>query len=117
LINDEQFSEDFSNYWTAVLYFRAQNGTFKRVPQKPNVGFETSNGGMTVYYLASVNNGALKRGEVIAFKKGFRMIVGTSLKFFPYLHPHVQCSKATLINTTQETPITGRRRKPRTSVN
>ena len=26
------FSEDFSNYWTAVLYFRARNGTFKRVP-------------------------------------------------------------------------------------
>jgi hypothetical protein len=44
------FSEDFSNYWTAVLYFRARNGTFKRVPQKGNVNFEAANGGMTVYY-------------------------------------------------------------------
>lgn len=32
------FSEDFSNYWTAVLYFRARNGTYKRVRQFPNVG-------------------------------------------------------------------------------
>ena len=28
-----QFSEDFSNYWTANLYFKARNGTYKRVPQ------------------------------------------------------------------------------------
>ncbi|CZS93610.1 uncharacterized protein RAG0_03805 [Rhynchosporium agropyri] len=26
------FGEDFSNYWTVVLYFRAKNGTYKRVP-------------------------------------------------------------------------------------
>jgi len=65
------FAEDFSNYWTAVLYFRARNGTFKRVPQKGNVGFEQSNGGMTVYYTPSYN-----KGKVTAFKKGFRMIVG-----------------------------------------
>lgn len=28
-----QFSEDFSNYWTANLYFKARNGTYKRVQQ------------------------------------------------------------------------------------
>lgn len=28
--------EDRSNYWTANLYFKARNGTFKRVPQMPN---------------------------------------------------------------------------------
>lgn len=28
-----QFADDFSNYWTANLYFKARNGTFKRVPQ------------------------------------------------------------------------------------
>lgn len=28
-----QFTEDLSNYWTAVLFYRAKNGTFKRVPQ------------------------------------------------------------------------------------
>jgi len=78
-----QFSEDFSNYWTAVLYFRARNGTFKRVPQKPNVGFEAANGGMTVYYTPTIKNGALKKGEITAFKKGFRMIVGMSLSLPP----------------------------------
>ena len=34
------FANDFSNYWTAVLYFKAKNGTYKRVPMLPNVGFE-----------------------------------------------------------------------------
>jgi hypothetical protein len=28
-----EFSEDFSNYWTANLYFKARNGTYKRVQQ------------------------------------------------------------------------------------
>jgi hypothetical protein len=28
-----QASEDFSNYWTANLYFKHKNGSFKRVPQ------------------------------------------------------------------------------------
>ncbi|KAL5376102.1 hypothetical protein DPSP01_010694 [Paraphaeosphaeria sporulosa] len=69
------FAEDFSNYWTATLYYRAKNGTFKRVPQKGNVNFESSNGGMTVYYIPKNVNGATP-GAVTAFKKGFRMIVG-----------------------------------------
>jgi hypothetical protein len=45
------FADDFSNYWTAVLYFRARNGSYHRVPQKPNVGFEQAKGGMTIYYI------------------------------------------------------------------
>lgn len=40
-----QFAEDFSNYWTAVMYFRARNGTFKRVPQIAQTGVPM-NGGM-----------------------------------------------------------------------
>jgi hypothetical protein len=44
------FSEDFSNYWTAVLYFKAKNGTFKRVPQIANQGLTQKNG-MDVYYI------------------------------------------------------------------
>lgn len=44
------FTQDFSNYWTAILYFRARNGTFIRVPQIGNVNFEGANGGTTVYY-------------------------------------------------------------------
>jgi hypothetical protein len=30
------YSEDLSNYWTANVYFKARNGTYKRVPQVPN---------------------------------------------------------------------------------
>ena len=56
------FADDFSNYWTAVLYFRARNGTFKRVQQMPNVGFEQAKGGMTVYYSGS------GKSSVTAFK-------------------------------------------------
>ncbi|KAI2777787.1 hypothetical protein F4815DRAFT_279302 [Daldinia loculata] len=66
------FAEDFSNYWTAVMFFRARNGTYKRVPQKGNVYFEDSNGGgMTIYYIPSYQN-----TTVTAFKPGFRMITG-----------------------------------------
>jgi hypothetical protein len=31
-----RFSDDFSNYWTANMYFKARNGTYKRVPQGGN---------------------------------------------------------------------------------
>lgn len=41
-----QFTEDFSNYWTAVLFYRAKNGTFKRVPQINQAGMEGTQGGM-----------------------------------------------------------------------
>ena len=46
------FSEDFSNYWTATLYFKARNGTLKRVPQMANDQIGTANGGLTIYYTA-----------------------------------------------------------------
>ncbi|KAL2181150.1 uncharacterized protein P884DRAFT_281448 [Thermothelomyces heterothallicus CBS 202.75] len=69
------FSEDFSNYWTAVLYFRARNGSYIRVPQRPNVGFDGARGGgMTVYYTPSYQG-----GKVTAFQPGFRMIVGNPM--------------------------------------
>lgn len=59
-----EFSEDFSNYWTAVLYFRAQNGTYRRVPLTGNIGFEQASGGMTVYYTNSIRGNS----EVTAFQ-------------------------------------------------
>ncbi|OAA59619.1 hypothetical protein SPI_05817 [Niveomyces insectorum RCEF 264] len=65
------FADDFSNYWTAVLYFRARNGTLRRVPQFPNVGLK-GNGGITVYYIPSYD----RNTKVTAFKPGFRMLVG-----------------------------------------
>lgn len=42
------YAEDFSNYWTANVYFKARNGSYKRVPQVANLGLGVK-GGMTVY--------------------------------------------------------------------
>ncbi|TAQ86720.1 hypothetical protein B7494_g4951 [Chlorociboria aeruginascens] len=50
------FAQDFSNYWTAVMFFRANNGTYKRVPQVGNGGPQgqlVNNGGLDVYYIPS----------------------------------------------------------------
>jgi hypothetical protein len=69
------FSEDFSNYWTAVLFFRARNGTYMRVPQLQEIGLP-GKGGITVYYIPSANNAT----SVTAFKPGFRMLVGDAAR-------------------------------------
>jgi len=71
-----QFTEDFSNYWTAVLFFRARNGTFKRVPQRAQQGMEGTNGGMVVYYMTDALFDTAQKSKVTAFKPGFRMLVG-----------------------------------------
>jgi hypothetical protein len=58
------FKQDKSNYWTAVMFYKAKNGTFKRVPQTGNGGPQgklINNGGLDVYYIPS--------GKVTAFKK------------------------------------------------
>jgi hypothetical protein len=71
------FTEDKSNYWTAALYFRARNGSFKRVGQYPNAVFhDGQQGGMTIYYTQETftSNGKQK---ITAFKPGFRMTVGS----------------------------------------
>jgi len=63
------FREDMSNYWTAVMFFKAKNGSFIRVPQVGNGGPQgqlVNNGGLDVYYIPS--------GKTTAFKPGFRMI-------------------------------------------
>ncbi|KAI4591668.1 hypothetical protein KJ359_012693 [Pestalotiopsis sp. 9143b] len=65
------YSEDFSNYWTANVYFKAKNGTFKLVPQVVNLGLGTK-AGMTIYYIRGYQASA----KVTAFPKGFRMLVG-----------------------------------------
>lgn len=44
------FKEDLSNYWTANLYFRARNGSYKRVPQIANQFNDGDNAGITIYY-------------------------------------------------------------------
>lgn len=67
------YSEDFSNYWTANMYFKARNGTYKRVPQVANLGLGVK-AGMTVYYIRGYQASA----KVTGFKPGFRMLVGDS---------------------------------------
>jgi hypothetical protein len=45
------FSEDFSNYWTGVMFFKHTNGSYKRVRQMENTALPNGiNGGMTIYY-------------------------------------------------------------------
>jgi Domain of unknown function (DUF1996) len=51
-----QFAEDTSNYWTSNLYFKARNGTYKRVPQIANRGNTGETGGVTVYYTSPGKN-------------------------------------------------------------
>ncbi|KAI1340279.1 hypothetical protein F5Y15DRAFT_53269 [Xylariaceae sp. FL0016] len=69
-----QFTEDLSNYWTAVLFFRARNGTFKRVPQSSQA--QGSQGGMMVYYMTDALFDTAQKSKATAFKPGFRMLVG-----------------------------------------
>ncbi|KAK3343213.1 hypothetical protein B0H65DRAFT_510134 [Neurospora tetraspora] len=67
-----EFSEDFSNYWTATLFFRARNGIFNRAAQRPNVLFDGARGGgMSVYYTAPWDG-----SKATVFQPGFRKIVG-----------------------------------------
>jgi hypothetical protein len=57
------FKEDFSNYWTAVMFFHHKNGSYIRVPQTGNGGPQgqlDNKGGLDVYYIPS--------GKVTAFK-------------------------------------------------
>ncbi|KAL8358884.1 hypothetical protein RB601_008218 [Gaeumannomyces tritici] len=76
-------ADDLSNYWTANVYFRARNGSYRRVPQVPNRflfgdRFTTMTaGGMTVYYIAP------RKNTVTAFKPGFRMFVGDVMRRLP----------------------------------
>jgi len=76
------YSEDFSNYWTASLYFKSpENGSYKLVPQRTNfVGLDGAaqpvGSGITVYYMTPFSGGAAKQ-KVTAFKPGFRMITGS----------------------------------------
>jgi hypothetical protein len=40
-----------SNYWTAAMFFKHDNGSYKRVPIMQNAALPNGiNGGMTIYY-------------------------------------------------------------------
>ncbi|KAK7996563.1 CTR2 long splice variant [Apiospora arundinis] len=68
------FTQDLSNYWTANLYFKARNGTYKRVPQMANQFNDGDEGGITIYYTSPGPN------ATTAFKPGFRMLTGDSTR-------------------------------------
>ncbi|KAK3323881.1 hypothetical protein B0T19DRAFT_486166 [Cercophora scortea] len=78
------FSEDFSNYWTAVLYFRARNGSMRRVPQGVSEALH-ADGGITVYYIPPYH----AKGNVTAFKPGFRMFAGDATGTAPGKAPKI----------------------------
>ena len=60
------FSEDFSNYWTALLYFKGRDGSYKRVPQKAGQFLEGATGGMTVYYIQPYDMSKVKAFQPVS---------------------------------------------------
>ncbi|TPX15346.1 uncharacterized protein E0L32_004623 [Thyridium curvatum] len=102
-----QFTEDFSNYWTAVLFFRARNGSFHRVPQIAQAGMEGTKGGMVVYYMSDALFDTAQRSKVTAFKPGFRMLVGdVSSKTRDQARKYRQLSYTCMANQASRTPET-----------
>ena len=69
-----QMSEDFSNYWTAHLFFKSPtNGSYHRVPVLPVQpllgGSDGAQGGLTVYYTQfDLSRDNLNQQKITAFK-------------------------------------------------
>jgi len=77
------FSEDFSNYWTAVMFFKSpKNGSYKRVKIVQNAALPNGiNGGMTVYYTQQDFNSNGKQ-KITSFKPVcFPFCLGIHLSF------------------------------------
>ncbi|KAI1814807.1 hypothetical protein GGS20DRAFT_385778 [Poronia punctata] len=79
-----EMAEDFSNYWTATLYFKhPTNGSYHRVPVIPvnpgNLdGYSGTQGGLTVYYTQTdLLRDNIQQNPVKSFQPGFRMTVGS----------------------------------------
>ncbi|KAI1495375.1 hypothetical protein F5X96DRAFT_675928 [Biscogniauxia mediterranea] len=78
-----QMAEDFSNYWTAHLYFKhPTNGSYHRVPVLPVQpllgGSDGAQGGLTVYYTQfDLMRDNLQQQPIKSFPPGFRMTVGS----------------------------------------
>jgi hypothetical protein len=65
------------NYWTAAMFFKHENGSYKRVPIMQNTALPNGiNGGMTIYYTQQDFNSNGNQ-KITAFKPGFRMTVGS----------------------------------------
>ncbi|KAK0612175.1 hypothetical protein B0T14DRAFT_531734 [Immersiella caudata] len=102
-----QFEDDFSNYWTAVLYFKARNGTYMRVPQLGNNQFEKANGGLTIYYMQDPIYESKQISKVKAFQPGFRMFTGSvTARTLPDALPFRQLTYVCMDTWTQRSPET-----------
>jgi hypothetical protein len=74
------FSENFSNYWTAVMFFKHTNGSYKRVPIMQNTALPNGiNGGMTIYYTQQDFNSNGNQ-KITAFKPVSRPLNALSLE-------------------------------------
>jgi hypothetical protein len=129
-----QMADDFSNYWTATLYFKhPTNGSYHRVqpiPVQPLLGgSDGAQGGLTVYYTQfDLNKDNLKQNPVKAFPpvsscfrrhmticlpdKGFRMTVGSPTSTSKnHAGLSYQCmsgtNRGTITNTMPTKPCTG----------
>jgi len=99
------FTEDKSNYWTAVLYFKARNGSYYRVQQYENSFLQGITDGMTVYYIQQDFN-TNGNAKITAFKPGFRMTVGNPSEKSNQLSPGL--SYTCLQNVNTRFPETGK---------
>lgn len=92
-----QMADDFSNYWTAQLYFKSPtNGSYKRVPVIPVQpllgGSNGATGGLTVYYTQfDLSKDNLKQQRITAFQPGFRMTVGSPTSSKAQIGLRYQC--------------------------
>jgi len=102
-----QFEDDFSNYWTAILYFKSRNGTYKRVPQLGNNQFEKANGGLTIYYMQDAIYQPKQTSKVKGFSPGFRMLTGSpSSRTLASALPYRQLTYVCMDTWTQRAPET-----------
>lgn len=104
-----QMAEDFSNYWTATLYFKhPTNGSYHRVnaiPVQPLLGgSDGAQGGLTVYYTQfDLTRDNLAQQAITTFQPGFRMTVGSPTQTSsPHVGLRYQC--LTGVNRGPEMP-------------
>ncbi|KAH9893793.1 hypothetical protein F4778DRAFT_748505 [Xylariomycetidae sp. FL2044] len=97
-----EMAEDFSNYWTAALYFKhPTNGSYHRVeviPVNPGNldGYSGTKGGLTVYYSQNdLIRDNIAQNPVKTFPPGFRMTVGSpTQEGAPHVGLRYQCLTA-----------------------
>lgn len=113
-----QMANDFSNYWTATLYFKhPTNGSYHRVtpiPVQPLLGgSDGASGGLTVYYTQfDLSKDNLSQQKVKSFPPGFRMTVGSPTSTSKnHAGLSYQCmtgtNRGTITNTMPTKPCTG----------